>query len=85
MLLVLLDEPDHEWLLLDASHCKVHPHGSGAVGGNQDMGRTKGGSTARYMWPWMRMVCRSESLLRRAPKRIADMLQSYSTDSAPSI
>ncbi|PFR33898.1 IS5/IS1182 family transposase, partial [Bacillus cereus] len=26
-----------------ASHCKVHPHAAGAVGGNQDMGRTKGG------------------------------------------
>ncbi len=39
----LVDEPDDEWLMIDASHLKVHPHASGAVGGNQAMGRTKGG------------------------------------------
>ena len=67
----LIDEPDMEWLMVDASHVKVHPHGTGAVGGNEDMGRTKGGSTARYIWPWMRLVCRSELLLRQVPLRIA--------------
>jgi len=39
----LIEEPDFEWLMIDASHCKVHPHAAGAVGGNQDMERTKGG------------------------------------------
>ena len=39
---VLIDEPDDEWLMIDASHCKVHPHAAGAKGGNQDMSRTKG-------------------------------------------
>ena len=58
----VIDEPDYEWLMLDASHAKVHPHAAGATGGNQDMSRTTGGSTPRYIWPWMRMVCRSESL-----------------------
>ncbi|CEK25316.1 conserved protein of unknown function [Xenorhabdus nematophila AN6/1] len=46
--------------MIDASHIKIHPHAAGTKGGNQDMGRTKGGSTQRYIWPWMRMVCRSE-------------------------
>ena len=67
----LIVEPDFEWLIIDASHCKVHPHAAGAKGGNQGMGRTKGGSTAKYTWPWMRMVCRSELLLQRVPQRIA--------------
>jgi transposase len=66
----LIDEPDFEWLMIDASHCKVHPHASGARGGNQGMGRTKGGSTPRYIWPWMRMVCRSETLSQRLTERI---------------
>ena len=70
----VIDEPDYEWLLIDASHAKVHPHAAGAKGGNQDMSRTKGGSTPRYIWPWMRMVCRSESLLRKVPQRIARKL-----------
>jgi len=68
---VLIVEPDYEWLMIDASHVKVHPHAAGAKGGNQDMGRTKGGSTARYIWPWMRMVCRSEFLLQAVPRLIA--------------
>jgi transposase len=67
LLVVVLDEPDFEWLMIDASYIKVHPHAAGAVGGNQDMGVTKGGSTARYIWPWMRMACRSEFLSQRVP------------------
>lgn len=39
----LAHEPDYEWPMIDASHIKVHPHATGAVGGNQDMERTKGG------------------------------------------
>jgi len=70
----LIDEPDFEWLMIDASHIKVHAHGTGARGGNQEMGRTKGGSTQNYTWPWMRMVCRSELLLRQVPQRIARKL-----------
>jgi transposase len=71
LLELLIHEPDYEWLMIDASHIKVHPHAAGARGGNQDMGHTKGGSTARYIWPWMRMVCRSELLLQAVPQLIA--------------
>ena len=67
----LVDDADFEWLMIDASHVKVHPHAAGAHGGNQAMARTKGGSTQKYTWPWMRMVCRSESLLQKVPQRIA--------------
>lgn len=70
----LIVEPDYEWLMIDASHCKVHPHAAGARGGNQGMSRTKGGSTPRYTWPWMRMVCRSEWLLQKVPEQIARRL-----------
>jgi transposase len=69
-----IDAPDYEWLMIDASHIKAHPHGEGAKGGNQAMSRTKGGATARYIWPWMRMVCRSELLLQKVPARIARKL-----------
>ena len=71
LLEVLMVEPDHEWLMIDASHCKVHPRAAGAVVGNQAMNRTKGGSTPKYIWPWMRMVCRSELLLQKVPELIA--------------
>ena len=72
----LVVHADYEWLMIDATHCKVHPHASGAVGGNQEMSRSKGGSTARYIWPWMRMVCRSELLLQTVPQQIVRRLQS---------
>ena len=71
LLEIPIDEPDYAWLMIDASHCKVHPHAAGAKGGNQAMGRTKGGSTPRYIWPRMRMVGRSEFLLQKVPPRIA--------------
>ena len=44
----LIVDPDYEWLMIDASYCKVHPHAAGARGGNQGMSRSKGGSTLRY-------------------------------------
>ena len=46
---MFVQDPDFEWLMIDASYIKVHPHGTGARGGNQDMGRTKGGLTQRYI------------------------------------
>lgn len=74
LLEILIDEPDYEWLMIDASYCKGHPDAAGAVGGNQAMSRSKGGSIQRYIWPWMRMVCQSEQLLQTLPRQIARRL-----------
>jgi transposase len=43
----LIEEPYYEWFMIDASYIKVHPDGAGAVGGNQNIDRTKWGSTLR--------------------------------------
>ena len=75
LLELLIQDPDYEWLMIDASHIKAHPHAAGAPGGNQDLGRTKGGSTPSFIWPWMRMVCRSRWLLQRLPVLIVRKLQ----------
>jgi hypothetical protein len=72
-LTALVDDADFEWLMIDASHVKVHPDAAGAKGGNQEMGRTKGGSTRRSIWPWMLMVCRSDFLSQTLPLRIAQL------------
>ena len=71
----IVDAPDFEWLMIDASHIKVHPHAAGAQGGNQEMARTKGGSIPKYIWPWMRMVCRSEYLSLKVPQLIVSTLR----------
>ena len=78
LLELLSDEPDYTWLMIDASHIKVLPHGSGAVGGNEAMNRTKGGSIQNYIWPWMRLVCRSEPLLQKVPRQIVSKVLSCS-------
>ncbi len=39
----VVEDPGFEWLLIDASYVKVHPHGSGARRCNQAVGRTQGG------------------------------------------
>jgi transposase len=41
------EDSDLEWLMIDATHIKVHPHAAGAIGGNQGMARTKGGLTPK--------------------------------------
>ncbi len=71
LLETLVDEPDFEWLIIDASHCKVHPHAAGAKGGNQDMSRTKGGSIQKFTLPWIHIACRSEYLLQKVQGLIA--------------
>lgn len=74
LLNILISKPDFEWLMIDASHVKVHPQASGAIGGNEAMSKTKGGLTPKYIFPWMRMVCRSESLSQKAPPLIVEKL-----------
>ena len=71
LLEILIDDPGFEWLIIDASHCKAHPHAAGARGGDQGMSRAKGDSTQNFPWPWMPMACRSGLLLRKARQRIA--------------
>ncbi len=39
----VIDDPDFEWLMIDASYIKAHPHSAGARGGNQAIALTKGG------------------------------------------
>ena len=68
---ILSGEPELEWLMIDATYCKVHPHAAGAKGGNQEMGGTKGGSTRKCIWPLTRVVCRSGRSSHREPRRIA--------------
>ena len=62
LLETLIDEPDMEWLMVDATHVKAHLHAAGARGGNQAISLTKGGETQKYIWPWIHLVFRSESL-----------------------
>ena len=67
---IFINDPDFEWLMIDSTFVKTHKAGLGAKGGSQGVSRTKGGLTQRYIWPWMRMVCRSELLLQRVPEMI---------------
>lgn len=43
LMLILVGEKGMEWLMVDATHIKLHPHAAVAKGGNEGMSRTKGG------------------------------------------
>ena len=57
LLATLAGDSDLEWLMIDGNYVKAHQHGTGAVGGNQAVGRTKelapyprrGGSTKIHL------------------------------------
>ena len=70
----LIGERELEWIMIDASYVKAHAHACGARGGNQGIARTKGGSTPRYIWPWMRAVCRSDALLQTVSYASLDLI-----------
>ena len=71
-----VDDPDFERPMVDSACVKARRGAAGAVGGAEAVGRTKGGPTPRYAWPWMRMACRSDSLSRLVPRRIAGICRS---------
>jgi transposase len=83
LLAEVVDDPDFEWLMIGPTHPEAHSHAAGAAGGSEGMGRTKGGSTQKPIWPWMLPVCRCACLSRRAPVRIARMLRSSCPASPP--
>ena len=76
LLEAVVDDPDFEWLMAGSACVKVHHDGTGAEGGTEAAGLTKGGPTPRHAWPWMRMACRSDSLSRPVPRRIASISRS---------
>ena len=45
----LIVEPDFEWLIIDASHCKVHPHAAGAAPASPE--RTAQATNMRWASP----------------------------------
>jgi len=72
--LAILGEDECSWLLIDASFVKTHKHAHGAIGGSQDIGRSKGGLHPRYILPWTRLVIRSELLSQQVQLMIAQKL-----------
>ena len=41
LLTIVSGDPDLEWLMIDASHIKAHPHASGAKGGTKALGEQR--------------------------------------------
>ena len=74
LLEAVIRDPDFEWLMIDATFVKIHPHAAGARGGNQDISLSKGGATRKYIWPWIRLVCQSDSISQTVPHLIVRKL-----------
>jgi len=56
----LAKTPDFEWIAIDGSHIKAHLSATGAKGGSQDIGLTKGGVTQKFISLWIKTACLSE-------------------------
>ena len=74
--LSVIGELECEWLIVDASFIKAHKDAHGAVGGSEDIKRSKGGLQVKSILPWMRLVVRSELLSQRVQSMIARRLTS---------
>ena len=65
----LIDLPDFEWLLVDVAY--FSPHSQEESTRDNKKTTEQGKKRKKYLWPWMRLICGSEFLLRTVPKRIA--------------
>jgi len=74
--LAVIGEDECEWLIIDASFVKAHKDAHGAVGGSQDIARSKGGLHPKFILPWMRLVVRSELLSQQVQLMIVQKLMS---------
>jgi transposase len=74
LLEVLVNDPDHAWLITGANSAKAPPHDAQARKDHrhQAMRRAQEEQADRYAWPWLRLVCRSEGLLQKLPARIQE-------------
>lgn len=73
LLEIFADKPELEWLLIDASYVKVHPHATGAAGGNEDMERTKGGLIPKFTLRQMLVVASSGYLSQKVQNQTANL------------
>ncbi len=60
-----MDNTDFEWLMIDASHVKVHPDAADARGRDQAMDCTKGGPQGKAL-----RAGQSEALLKKDAKHL---------------
>ena len=68
---VLIQDPDYEWLMIDAGHAAAQ---SAPMGEKMVAHRAHEGSSSKYIWPWMRMICQSEVLLQKVPQMVGGKL-----------
>lgn len=68
---VLIQDPDYEWLMIDAGHAAAQ---SAPMGEKMVAHCAHEGSSSKYIWPWMRMICQSEVLLQKVPQMVGGKL-----------
>ena len=53
-----MDDPDYEWLMIDASYIKAHPHSAGARAATKPLPAQKGAQQQSCTWRWTPTECR---------------------------
>ncbi len=72
----LIDEPEFEWLIVDPGDAGAWLSETKAARKSRGKGETSEEVTPKYIWPWMRMLCRSELLLQKVPRRVTHKMSS---------
>ncbi len=74
LLEILVDDPECAWLLVDTGGADISPAVDETPGNSLGLSRMKKRPAAKYPWPWLRMVCRSEGISHKIPRRITAIL-----------
>jgi len=75
----LIDNERYQWLLVNGTVYRQLKNLEKPGKSPPDL-REK---NTRYLWPWMYMICRSDSLSRKLPKRVIDRQTKLERDSKP--
>ena len=67
---ILVDEPGYEWLIGNIDQIAAHCHGAGKSRGGQSVSQLANRRKPGYIWPWLRLICRSELLLSKVPQKV---------------
>ncbi len=74
LLEILIDDPDYEWLLIDATHCKVHPHAAHIPRRQSGYEPHKRGLNTKLHLAVEPVVCRSGLWLHKVKEQIVQRL-----------
>lgn len=76
---ILIEQPGFEWFIANPDYISSKEGRTG----HHKSARTAKRSKSKYAWPWMRLICRSDSLSQRIPVLLRRQLSAKMKSSLP--